>query len=98
MPLFFGFFHFTGGMAGLATIKRDDSASAIVFACLPGPGMGGPLVLVIAGVQLSTPHHFIAIGTAITTSSTVIAATIFTAIYVAELSTRLNRYCTFPVM
>lgn len=91
-PLFIGFLLFTGGMIGLATIQPGDSTNAIVFAGLSGLGMGGPLVLVIAGVQLSTPHHLIATATAVTTSSRAVSATIFTAIYGAALTTRLNKY------
>jgi hypothetical protein len=78
-------------MVGLATIQPNDSTNAIVFAGLAGLGMGGPLVLIVAGVQLSTPHHLIATATAVTTSSRAVSATIFTAIYGATLSTRLSK-------
>jgi hypothetical protein len=91
-PLFVAFLLFTGGMVGLATIQPGNSTSAIVFAGLSGLGMGGPLVLIIAGVQLSTPHHLIATATAVTTSSRAVSATTFTAIYGAALTTRLNKY------
>lgn len=79
-------------MVGFATIQPNNSTSAIAFAGLAGLGMGGPLVLVVAGVQLSTPHHLIATATAVTTSSRAVSATIFTAIYGAALTTRLNKY------
>lgn len=79
-------------MVGLATIQPDNSTSAIVFAGLAGLGMGGPLVLVVAGVQLSTPHHLIATATALTTSSRAVSATVFTAIYGATLTDRLHKY------
>lgn len=79
-------------MVGFATIQPNDSTSAIIFAGLSGLGMGGPLVLVIAGVQLSTPHHLIATATALTTTSRAVSATTFTAIYVAALTTRLDKY------
>jgi hypothetical protein len=82
---------FTSGMVGLATIQPNDSTNAIVFAGLAGLGMGGPLVLIVAGVQLSTPHHLIATATAVTTSSRAVSATIFTAIYGATLNTRLSK-------
>jgi hypothetical protein len=89
--LFIGFLLFTSGMVGLATIQPNDSTNAIVFAGLAGLGMGGPLVLIVAGVQLSTPHHLIATATAVTTSSRAVSATIFTAIYGATLNTRLSK-------
>jgi hypothetical protein len=67
-PLFVGFFLFTAGLIGLTTIQPGDSTRAVVFAGLAGLGFGGPLVLIIAGVQLSTPHHLIATATALTVS------------------------------
>jgi hypothetical protein len=89
-PLFVGFLIFTAGIVGLATIQPGDSTKAMVFAGLCGIGFGAPLILVITGVQLSTPHHLIATATAVTTSSRAVAATIFTAIYAAALSSRLD--------
>lgn len=90
-PLFVGFLIYTAGIVGLATIQPGDSTSAIAFGGLAGIGMGAPLVLVIAGVQLSTPHHLIATATAVTTSSRAVSATVFTAIYGATLTTRLEK-------
>lgn len=89
-PLFAGFLIYTAGIVGLATIQPGDSTNALVFAGLAGIGMGAPLILVISGVQLSTPHHLIATATAVTTSSRAVAATMFTAIYAAALSDRLD--------
>ena len=89
-PLFAGFLIFTAGIVGLATIQPGQSTHAIVFAALAGIGFGAPLILIITGVQLSTPHHLIATATAVTTSSRAVAATVFTAIYAAAFSTRLD--------
>ena len=89
-PLFFGFLIFTAGIIGLATIQPDDSTHAIVFSGLAGIGFAAPLILIITGVQLSTPHHLIATATAVTTSSRAVAATVFTAIYAAVVSRRLD--------
>jgi len=80
------------GIIGLATIQPNESTRSIIFAGLAGLGFGGPLVLIIAGVQLSTPHHLIATATALTTSARAVSATVFTAIYAATLNTRLARY------
>lgn len=91
-PLFVGFLLSTSGIVGLATIQPSDSTSAIIFAGIFGLGMGGPLVLVITGVQLSTPHHLIATATAVTASFRAVSATTFTAINSAALTTRLNQY------
>lgn len=87
-----GFFLLTAGIIGFATIQPNDSTRAIIFAGLAGLGFGGPLVLIIAGVQLSTPHHLIATATALTTSARAVSATTFTAIYAATLNTRLANY------
>jgi Fungal trichothecene efflux pump (TRI12) len=89
-PTFAGFLILTAGIVGLATIQPDDSLNALIFAGLAGIGFGSPLILVITGVQLSTPHHLIATATAVTTSSRAIAATVFTAIYGAALTGRLK--------
>ena len=58
----------------------------IVFDGLAGLGFGSPLILIIAAVQLSTPHHLIATATAVITSSRAVAASTFTAIYGAVLT------------
>ena len=91
-PLFVGFLIYTAGTAGLATIEPADSTRAVVFAGLSGIGFGAPLILIVAGVQLSTPHHLIATATAATTSARAVSATVFTAIYSAALNSRLTRY------
>jgi hypothetical protein len=64
----------------------------MVFAGLAGAGFGAPLVLIVAGVQLSTPHHLIATATALTTSTRAVSATVFTAIFAAALSSRTDKY------
>lgn len=89
-PLFAGFLIFTSGIIGLATIEPGDSTRSLIFAALAGIGFGAPLILIITGVQLSTPHHLIATATAVTTSARAVAATVFTAIYAAALTTRLD--------
>ena len=81
---------FTAGIIGLATVEPGQSINAIVFGGLAGIGFGAPLILIITGVQLSTPHHLIATATAVTTSSRAVAATVFTAIYAAAFSTRIE--------
>lgn len=89
-PLFTGFLIFTAGIIGLATIQPNDNFSQLAFAALAGIGFGAPLILIISGVQLSTPHHLIATATAVTTSSRAVAATVFTAVYAAAFSSRLD--------
>lgn len=91
MPLGIGFTLLTAGVVGLATIQPDDSTNAVVFAGLAGIGFGSPLVLIVAAVQLAVPHHLIATATAVTTSARAVAATIFTASYVAAFSNRAER-------
>ena len=87
-----GFLLLTGGIVGLATIQPSDDSSALVFAGLAGLGFGAPLILVIAGVQLCTPHHLIATATAAATCSRAIATAVFTAIFSAALNSRLETY------
>jgi hypothetical protein len=88
VPLGVGFVIFTGGTIGLACVQPDQSTVAVVMSGLSGLGFGAPLVLVIAGVHLSVPHHLIATATAVPTSARAVAATVFTAIYSASYSNR----------
>jgi hypothetical protein len=90
-PLFAGFLIFTAGLVGLATLRPSDDTRAIVFASLAGLGFGGPLVLIVAAVQLSTPHHLIATATAVTTSARAVGATVFTAIYSAAFGDEIAK-------
>lgn len=89
-PLFLGFLIFTAGIIGFTTIEPNGSTTAVVMSGLAGVGFGAPLILIITGVQLSTPHSLIATATAVTTSSRAVAATVFTAIYAAALTSHLN--------
>ena len=88
-PLFLGYFIFTCAMIGYTTIQPKDSTTAVCLAGMAGFGFGAPLILIIAGVQLSTPHSRIATATAVTTSSRAVAATVFTAIYAAALNDKI---------
>ena len=90
-PIFVGFFIFTAGIIGLATTQPNSSTATIVFAGLCGFGFGAPLILIIAGVQLSTPHHLIATATAVATSSRAVGGAVSTAIYAAALNNRLDK-------
>ena len=91
-PLFVGFLLWTAGIVGLATIQPNDNASAVIFAGLAGLGFAAPLILIVSGVQLSTPHSLIATATAATTSARAVGATVFTAIYSAALNDKLGKY------
>ncbi|KAI1623427.1 major facilitator superfamily domain-containing protein [Exophiala viscosa] len=89
-PLFLGYLFFTAGIIGWCTIQPGDDFSQLAFAAVAGFGFGAPLILIISGVQLSTPHRLIATATAVTTSSRAVAATVFTAIFSAALNTKLD--------
>ncbi|OQU97009.1 hypothetical protein CLAIMM_03014 [Cladophialophora immunda] len=88
-PIFIGFVIFLAGMVGITTIEPDDSVSSVVFSTLAGIGWGSPLILVIAAVQLATPHHIFITATAVTAASRALAGTIFTAILTAVLNNNL---------
>lgn len=89
-PLFLGYLLLTAGVVGWATIQPGDGITQLCLAGLAGFGFGAPLILIVTGVQLSTPHRLIATATAVTTSSRAVAATVFTAIYSAALNGRLD--------
>lgn len=90
-PLCVGFLLFTAGVVGIATLQPEDELNALIFTALAGIGFGAPLILLIAAVQLSTPHHLIATATAATSCSRAVAAAVFTAIYTAAFSTRIGK-------
>jgi len=56
---------------------------------LSGLGLGPPLILIIVGVQLSTPHRLIATATGVTSSARAVAAAVFTAIVTAVFNNRM---------
>jgi hypothetical protein len=89
-PLLAGFLVYTAGLVGLATIQPDDDTRCLIFAGLAGLGFGAPLVLIVAAVQLSTPHHLIATATAVTTSARAVGATVFTSIYSAAFGDEIG--------
>ncbi|KAJ5297581.1 hypothetical protein PENANT_c005G09775 [Penicillium antarcticum] len=91
-PMIAGFVILTGGIVGLTTIQPGNDFNALAFAALTGLGFGAPLILIIAGVQLSVPHHLIATATAATTCSRAVAAAVFTAIASAAMNSRLEKY------
>ncbi|RSH79191.1 uncharacterized protein EHS24_001230 [Apiotrichum porosum] len=88
-PVIVGFALLTAGVAGLATVQPLQSTNAIIFSGLAGIGFAGPLILLIAAVQLSVPHHLIATATAVLTSSRAVAASVFTAIFGAAVSSEM---------
>lgn len=85
-PLFIGFLLLTAGVVGLATVQPKGVISALAFTGLAVLGFGAPLILLIAAVQLSTPHHLIA------TCSRAVASTVFTAIFAATFSARVQKF------
>lgn len=92
IPLLVGFVISTAGTVGFATIQPSQSINSLAFAAISGIGFGAPVVLLIAGVQLSIPHEFIATATAVATSMRALSATMFTAIYSAVVNERLPGY------
>jgi hypothetical protein len=90
-PLFAGFVIYTAGFIGWTTIQPGDNLNSLVFGGLAGIGFGAPLILIVATVQLVTPHKFIATATSVITTSRAVAASVFTAIYAAALNSELTK-------
>ncbi|KAJ9612106.1 hypothetical protein H2200_003703 [Cladophialophora chaetospira] len=88
--LFFGFLVLTATCAGFAALQPSSSTAAVVLSGLAGLGLGPPLILIIVGVQLSTPHRLIATATAVTSSARAVAAAVFTAIVTAAFNNRIK--------
>ena len=76
---------------GFTTIQPEQSTRACIFAGLAGIGFGAPLNLIIAGSQLAAPHHLIATGTSLAIASRAVPSSVFTAIYSAALTERLQK-------
>lgn len=53
-------------------------------------GFGAPLILIIAGLQLSTPHALIATATALSITTRAISSAVFTAIFSASFAEQLD--------
>ncbi|KEF63228.1 uncharacterized protein A1O9_01205 [Exophiala aquamarina CBS 119918] len=90
-PMAGGFLIFTGGQVGFSTIQPGQSVNAIAFCTISGFGFGVVLVLVVAGVQLCTPHHLIATSTAVVTTTRGMAGAIAIAMYSAVFRTRIEQ-------
>lgn len=74
------------GTIGAATIQPGQSANLLVFAALAGFGTAAVLSLAIAGVQLASPHEYLATATAVAVTSRAISTTSFTSIYSAVVA------------
>lgn len=85
----FGFFVLTATCAGFAALQPNGNIAAMALSGLAGLGLGPPLILIIVGVQLSTPHRLIATATAVTSSARAVAAAVFTAIVTAVFNNRV---------
>ncbi|KAK9435055.1 siderophore iron transporter [Metarhizium brunneum] len=90
VPLSVAFLIFTGGTVGFATIQPDDSLSTWFFAGVSGIGFGGPLILIITGIQLATPHALIATATALAITSRAVSVAVFTVIFSIAFTERLQ--------
>ena len=88
-PIAVAFFIWTGGLVGLATLQPADGLRQIIFVGIAGLGFGGPVILILAGVQLAVPHKLIGTSSALTTSVRALAGTVFIAIYSTTLSNKL---------
>jgi hypothetical protein len=90
-PLFAGFLIYTAGTIGFATIQPGQSTRSLIFSAVSGIGFGAPLILLVTGVQLSTPPLLMATATAVITSSRAVAATVFVPILSAAFHSRLSK-------
>lgn len=76
----------------MCTIQPGDLGAAIASSTFIGIGFAGPLILVVTGVQLSTPHKWIATATACTTSARALAGAMFSTINATLFTTRLQQF------
>lgn len=79
-PLAAGFFIFTCGTIGLATIQPGQNINAMAFSAVNGVGFGAALILIVTAIQYAAPHHLIGTVTALTISTRALGASVTTAI------------------
>lgn len=79
---------FTGGAIALATVQPADNTRILIYSALAGAGFGAPLVLIIAGIQLASPHHLIATATGLTVAARSLGGTVFVSVYAALITSR----------
>jgi hypothetical protein len=91
-PLLVAFILWTAGLVGQSTLQPGQFSTALGTIALVGIGLAGPLILIVAGVQLSIPPLLMATGSAAVVCMRAFGATIFTAIYDAAVNGRLNRF------
>ena len=89
-PLLVGFAIWTCGLIGQATCQPNQQAVALGTLALVGIGLGGPLLLILAGTHLSVPPRLMATGSAAVVCMRSFGATIFTAVYAAVVGPRLK--------
>ncbi|KAJ9606740.1 hypothetical protein H2200_008749 [Cladophialophora chaetospira] len=80
-PMMVGFIMFSAGVGALISVRPGDSVKALIFEGLAGFGLGAPLALVVAGVQLAVPYQVLATATALIASARAIGIAVFTAIF-----------------
>lgn len=84
--LVIGFLAALIGTIGTATVQPGQSANVLVFAAFAGFGTAAVLSLAIAGVQLASPHEYLATATAVAVTFRAISSTSFTSIYSAVVA------------
>ncbi|KAM0755149.1 putative siderophore iron transporter [Meredithblackwellia eburnea MCA 4105] len=90
-PMMVGYACMVAGIACFATMTPSDNKAILAYISLVGLGLGAPLILIIAGVQLSTPHSLIATSTAVVATSRAVGASIFTSIYTSAATDSLGK-------
>ena len=88
--LFIGFFILTAAVAAIAGLQPSWNVTSVALYGLAGFGLGPPLMLVVAGVQLATPHRLIATATAVITSTRAVGVSIFAAVFTAAYNNRIK--------
>jgi Fungal trichothecene efflux pump (TRI12) len=91
-PLFLGYLTNLGGIIGFATIQPGQNVNPIILGALEGFGFGAILSQVIACVQITAPHAYLATATAVAVTLRAIGSIVFNSIYSAAVQSRLDDY------
>lgn len=81
-----------GGLIGFATIQPGQSLNTLFFAAVSGFGFGAILSQVVACVQISAPHSLLATATSVAVVFRAVGSSMFTSVYSAAATNRLNVY------
>ena len=91
-PLVVTYAIFLAATIAYACIKPSWDVAQIVLTVLTGIGTSGPLTLLVACIQFSTPHEYLSTATGLAFSARAIGGAFGSAVISAVINSRLNSH------